>query len=176
MDPPERIDLGRVRLRRPTSADVDALFDCGSNTDLARYMDWPRAESIDQINQLLAGRAKSWDSGEEFYWVLVRADSDAVVGAVSCSVEGHSASFGLFVHPQHWNNGYATAAAQAIADWVMSEPTIWRLWATCDVDNLASARVLEKVGLVREGTLRRAIVRPNLSEEPRDAYIYARVR
>ena len=58
----------------------------------------------------------------------------------------------------------------------MSVPSIWRVWATCDIENAASARVLEKVGLSREGTLRRWLVRPHLSSDPRDAFIYARVR
>jgi RimJ/RimL family protein N-acetyltransferase len=40
----------------------------------------------------------------------------------------------------------------------------------CDVDNLASARVLEKVGMQREGLLRRQIVHPNISDEPGDCY------
>nr|MBO2515321.1 hypothetical protein [Gammaproteobacteria bacterium] len=43
--------------------------------------------------------------------------------------------------------------------------------------NIASARVSEKVGLVREAVLPCAIVRPNISTEPpRDAYLYAKVR
>jgi [ribosomal protein S5]-alanine N-acetyltransferase len=49
-------------------------------------------------------------------------------------------------------------------------------WATCDSDNLASARVLEKIGLMREGVLRRHTIRPNISPIPRDVFIYAKVR
>ena len=59
--------------------------------------------------------------------------------------------------------------------WLESESGIQRIWATCDVENLASARVLEKLGLVREGLLRRLTVRPNLSELPRDAWMFAKV-
>ncbi len=46
----------------------------------------------------------------------------------------------------------------------------------CAVDNAASATVLEKSDLVREGRLRRYIVHPNVSDEPRDVYLYARTR
>ena len=59
---------------------------------------------------------------------------------------------------------------------MFSVPTVWRLAATCDIDNLASARVLEKAGLTREGILRRAIVRPNMTGKPRDALLYSKVR
>jgi RimJ/RimL family protein N-acetyltransferase len=44
------------------------------------------------------------------------------------------------------------------------------------VENVASARVLEKVGMVREGVLRRYIVHPNIGPEPRDSIVYARTR
>jgi len=40
----------------------------------------------------------------------------------------------------------------------------------------ASARVLEKLGMSREGVLRRWIIHPNISAEPRDCYVYAKVR
>jgi RimJ/RimL family protein N-acetyltransferase len=58
----------------------------------------------------------------------------------------------------------------------MGEPTIWRIQAFCDVENRASARVLEKAGLTFEGTLRRYMVLPNLSDAPRDMLCYAKVR
>jgi RimJ/RimL family protein N-acetyltransferase len=46
----------------------------------------------------------------------------------------------------------------------------------CDVENVASARVLEKAGLAREGVLRRWSVKPNVGPGTRDAFIYAKVR
>jgi RimJ/RimL family protein N-acetyltransferase len=53
---------------------------------------------------------------------------------------------------------------------------VHRVWATCDVDNPRSARVLEKAGLSREAVLRAWGVRPNVSPEPRDMFMYAKVR
>jgi RimJ/RimL family protein N-acetyltransferase len=44
------------------------------------------------------------------------------------------------------------------------------------VENLASARLLESIGMKREGVLRRWIVHPNISDEPRDAVCYAIVK
>jgi [ribosomal protein S5]-alanine N-acetyltransferase len=58
----------------------------------------------------------------------------------------------------------------------LAAPSVWRVQAYCDPENGASARVLEKAGLVREGLLRRYIVTPNLGDEPRDVYVYALVR
>src|SRR5688572_16063721 len=70
----------------------------------------------------------------------------------------------------------ATEATRAFLDSVMAEPTNWRIQAFCDVENTASARVLEKIGLTFEGTLRRYMVLPNLGEVPRDVHCYAKVK
>jgi hypothetical protein len=48
--------------------------------------------------------------------------------------------------------------------------------AFCDVKNTASARVLEKLGMLRESLLRRWIIHPNISPEPGDCYVYAKAR
>jgi hypothetical protein len=63
-----------------------------------------------------------------------------------------------------------------VVNWALSQPPIFRIGAVCDVENIGSARVMEKAGLVREGLLRRWLMHPNISDEPRDCFIYARTR
>jgi len=58
-----------------------------------------------------------------------------------------------------------------------AQPTVQRLYALCHVEHLASARVLEKAGLRREGTLRRYLLFPNLPATlPSDVFCYAALR
>ncbi len=64
-------------------------------------------------------------------------------------------------------------AVSAVIQWAQSESSIYRIWAVCDVDNKASAKVLEKVGMTLEGKLHRWSIAPNISKEPRDCYCYA---
>ena len=64
-------------------------------------------------------------------------------------------------------------ALTAVVDWGLSQPSVWRIG---DVDNLASARVMEKVGLACEALLRRWSMHPNVSDEPRDCFSYVRSR
>ena len=87
-----------------------------------------------------------------------------------------AADLGYGLARQHWGHGYATEAVQAVVRWALSQEQFYRVWATCDVENLASARVLEKAGMQREGILRRFIIHPNISSEPRDCYCYAVVK
>lgn len=52
----------------------------------------------------------------------------------------------------------------------------WSIGAGRDVENLASARVMKRAGCSKEGILRRWIIHPNVSSEPRDWFGYAKVR
>jgi len=63
-----------------------------------------------------------------------------------------------------------------VTSWLLQQPDIYRVFATCDVENPASARVMEKVGMVREGILRRNSIHPSIGNEPRDSLIYAIVK
>ena len=75
-----------------------------------------------------------------------------------------------------WRQGLITEVLTEVTVWALRQPSVFRVGAVCDVDNIGSARVLEKAGFVRDGLLRRWLVHPNISNEPRDRYSYARVR
>jgi len=63
-----------------------------------------------------------------------------------------------------------------IRDIAFSLPGIERFQIFCDVENKASARVMEKAGFEKEGVLRKYIHHPNISEEARDCFCYSRIR
>ena len=58
----------------------------------------------------------------------------------------------------------------------LSHSQVFRAEAFCDVENLASARVLEEAGMEREGIMRRYFRHPNISAIPRDCFLYSKVR
>lgn len=174
--PPEIITTERLILRRPQPTDAAATYEYASDPEVTRFMDWPThtgpRESADFFERCAAG----WDSGEEYAWVITVKPANRSIGTISVRLRGHTADFGYVLNRQFWRHGYATEAARAVVAWAEQLDSVHRIWATCDSENLASARVLEKVGLSREGTLRRAVIRPNLSPIPRDAFMFAKVR
>ena len=80
-------------------------------------------------------------------------------------------SLGYVLKRSEWGKGYMTEAVRSVIEDSFKHPEIYRVWAVCDVENPASARVMEKVGMVREGRLARYIVHPNISDEPRDVFL-----
>ena len=77
-------------------------------------------------------------------------------------LESHRLDCGYVLARGFWGRGLMTEALTEIAGWAMRQDGIWRIGAVCDIDNLASARVMEKAGLVREGILRRWLVRTSV--------------
>jgi len=69
-----------------------------------------------------------------------------------------------------------TEALIEITSWALNEPSIWRISAVADTENIGSIRVMEKAGLQREGVLRRWLVHPNISDDPRDCVSFAATR
>jgi RimJ/RimL family protein N-acetyltransferase len=172
---PAIIETERLRLRRPRSSDAEAIFEYGCDLEVTRYMDWPTHRSIDAVVEYLGGCVPRWESGVEYYWVITSPPEDRAIGGISCRVSGQAAEFGYVLNRSCWNRGYASEAAHAVVDFVLSQPEIHRVWATCDTENLASVRVLEKCGLSREGILRCWAIRPNISQTPRDAFMYSKI-
>jgi RimJ/RimL family protein N-acetyltransferase len=69
-----------------------------------------------------------------------------------------------------------TEAVKRLIATAFEDAAVYRVWAVCDVDNLASARVMEKSGMQREGLLRRWSIHPTIGAEPRDSFCYSIVR
>jgi RimJ/RimL family protein N-acetyltransferase len=163
-------------LRSPTLADADAIFEYASDPDVTRYMDWPTQTDPQSARDFLDGCLERLATGSELSWVITVPPSDRSIGMISCRMHGHAVDFGYVLTRSSWGQGFGTEAARAVVGWLSELDHIYRIWATCDADNVASARVLEKAGLQREGTLRRWSVKPNIGPEPRDAFVFAKVR
>lgn len=122
----------------------------------------------------MARRRERLTNGTEYSWILERLDSGAAVGLISGWLEGDALELGFTLVQSSWGQGLMTEAAIAVKGWAFATGAIRRVWASCDAENLASARVLEKAGLTPHGLFEREIVRPNLAEAPRPSLYFSR--
>ena len=88
-------------------------------------------------------------------------------------VDDEKWELGYVLAPSYWGKCYMTEVVKKIVDWAQKQQEIYRVWSVCDVDNRASARVMEKAGMKREGILRRWSMHPTISDAPRDSYCYS---
>jgi ribosomal-protein-alanine N-acetyltransferase len=88
-------------------------------------------------------------------WIVVAREERVVVGSAGFlgkPKEDGSIEIGFGVHPDFRNRGYACEAARALVKWGLDQPGVQRVVAKCDAENLASIRVLEKIGMTRVGS------------------------
>ena len=106
----------------------------------------------------------------------MRKEDEKLMGMINARIENKKWQIGYVLARAYWGNGYMTEALRALMAWALEQPEITLIWSVCDIENRASARVMEKAGMRREGRLARWSVHPNVSHEPRDAYCYSVVR
>lgn len=175
----ERIsfETDRLTLRPPVLEDAQAVFrNYARDPQVSRYLTWRPHSDVAQTEKFLKSCIDRSDSETHLFWVITFRGSGEAIGMISAFREGHKAGIGFALARRYWGQGIMTEAARCVTGWLRRSPEIYRIWAARDIENRASARVLEKLGLQREGVLRRWIVHPNISPEPRDSLLYAWVR
>jgi len=170
------VETRRLRLRLPVPEDAAGVAAYASDPDVCRYVSWPRHHSLADAERFLTYAIGAVENGAEHNWVIVDRATSAVAGTIGLRVQGHRRELGYVLGRRWWGQGMATEAAEAVVAWALAQADVLRVWAVCDVDNAASARVLEKIGMQREGRLGRWAVMPNAGGVARDCWCYARVK
>jgi ribosomal-protein-alanine N-acetyltransferase len=175
--PEKTWETHRLVARPASSADADALFEhYGCDPAVARYMTWRPHQDVEETRNFLRRCEAAWVDGSAFPWCLWMKGSGEFGGMLEIRVRGSAVDLGYALSRRWWRQGFMTEALRHIVQWSLAQPEIYRVWATCDVENVASARVLERVGMDREGVLRRWLIHPNVSATPRDCLCYAVVK
>jgi len=164
-------------LRKPRLADVDDIYrEYATDPEVTRYLTWRPHSSTGETRMFLAACRREWQEGTAVNWTLRLRGDTRVVGMLGCRLDGHKAELGYVLARRLWGRGLMPEAVGAVVAWLWTLPEIRRIGAVCDVENLASARVMEKAGMQREGVLRRWLMRSSLPGEPRDCFVYSLVR
>ena len=177
INPPKILETERLRLRKAKLADADAIFhQYAQDPEVNRFVSWLAHRNIEETREYMKMCQLAWDIGRAFHWVIERQEDHHVIGMMIGRANGEKWELGFVLAREVWGRGYMTEALKSIIAWALQQKEIYRVWAVCDVDNKASARVMEKAGMTREGILRRWSVHPNISDQPRDSYCYAIVK
>jgi [ribosomal protein S5]-alanine N-acetyltransferase len=177
IEPPTTWETKRLRLQPATLADAaDAFESYTSDPEVPRYMTWRPHRKLAETEQFLRRCEDVWRERLAFTWSLRLKSDGSFAGMLEARVERHSVNIGYVLARHLWRRGLMSEAVGGLVQWAMSHPGVYRIWAVCDVDNVASARLLQSVGMQFEGTLRRWLIHPNMSEAPRDCLCYAAVK
>jgi RimJ/RimL family protein N-acetyltransferase len=143
-------------LLRPFEADDFPAFNAfRSRPDVARYLYWgpeTEAEVRAALQKRIASRAIDEEGDFLGLAIVVRA-TDELVGDVILgfmSAEHRTCEVGFIVHPDHHGRGYATEAGRRMLAIAFDDLDMHRVCGRTEARNVASARLLEKLGMRRE--------------------------
>ena len=158
LEPDLPIETERLVLRAFRPDDYDAVYAMQSRPDVARFLYW-EARSEAEVREALAKKVASTAiravEDPLFLAAELRATRELVgdVVLVWTSAEHGSGEIGFIVHPDHQGHGYATEASRPLLRLAFEELGLHRVFGRVEARNLASARVLEKLGMRREAHL-----------------------
>ncbi len=174
--PSPTLHTDRLRLRPFEDGDADALWALHSNATVLRYWDSPPWTDPARAERFIAACRQLEADGTGARLAVDRVSDGAFIGWCMVSEfnpDFRSASMGYVYAEDSWGHGYATEAADAVLKWAFDTLDLNRVQAEADTRNRGSARVLEKLGFVLEGTLREdCIVNGDVS----DSWVYGLLR
>lgn len=177
MNPPEMLESERLLLRKPRIKDASFIFETyARDPEVTRYLTWKPHQTIRETEQFLLACGQLWQTGKDFAFAMTLKGDDKLIGMFALHPMKLKVEVGYALARPYWGKGYMTEALRAMITWAFTQTDIFRVQAFCDVDNLGSARVMEKAGMTREGLLMRYVLHPNISDEPRDVFLYAVVK
>jgi RimJ/RimL family protein N-acetyltransferase len=150
------IKTERLCLRPLREADLEAFAAYRSDPEVARYQSWDAPYSLDQANVFLT-EMESAPAGVPGHWYQLGVERPAepgIIGDVAFQVLAEDplqAHIGVTFSRQHQKQGYASEAVAGLLGYLFGELNLHRVSAICDAENGSSARLLERVGMRREG-------------------------
>lgn len=168
------IRTARLTLRAPVPEDARAIFETySSDPDVTRYMGWPRHEKLASTEWFISFALHEWKThGVGTHLIFL---DERLVGSTGLHVDTNTrgeVATGYVLGRAYWGKGIATEACRAMVE-LAKRRGDRRVSAHCHADHLASARVLEKSGLLFEGLLAKHIVFPNYGTGLEDVRLYA---
>jgi RimJ/RimL family protein N-acetyltransferase len=155
------LETKRLRLREPTTADVDPLAHALADPEVMRYIGDGRPRSADEAVRWVENDRRSWQLDGFGKFVVVRLDDERVIGRVGLSawdpktwIHGARTDLGADSEIElgwtllraAWNRGYATEAATAVRDWALQDLQIPSLISLIHPENTPSQAVAQRLG------------------------------
>lgn len=148
----------RLFIRPFRDEDLDAFAEYRSDPDVARYQSWTPPYTLDQAIALIKGM-EGMQPGTPGHWLQLaveRQSQPGIMGDCAFQVfadDPRQAQIGYTFSRSYQKQGYAAEAVRCLLDYLFVELQLHRVTATCDAENTASFRLLERVGMRREAFL-----------------------
>lgn len=175
---PPILTTSRLVVRPIEITDAESIFEYAKNPNVSRYTLWEPHRSVkDSLEYIEEYVFDYYSKGvPEPLGIALKEQPENVIGTVGCfwtSEKAKAMELAYAIGEDHWGQGLVAEASQAVVDYCFKEFSVKRIQARCKTENVASARVMEKIGMSFEGTLRSSTFHRNRFW---DMHYYAIVR
>ncbi len=156
-----------VSLRPLRFEDWEAIHDWARLEEACRFQPWG-PDTPEETRSFVQGAIAAWADGRFVH----AAEVDGLVkGIAELRLGSHlQGEIAYGVHPELWRRGIATIIARELLRIGFEELKLHRIWGTCDPRNVASGRVMHKLGMKHEGRMRQNLL---IRDGWRDSDLYA---
>jgi len=149
------IETDSLILREILPEDRDAIYAIFSDDEVTRYYDLVTMQRREEAAELIDFFDERFETESMIRWGITRKDDDVVIGTCGyVMLHRHRGEIGYDLRRSEWRKGIMTEALDAIIDFGFQDMGLQRVEALVMPENVASARLLRKLGFTEEGTLR----------------------
>jgi [ribosomal protein S5]-alanine N-acetyltransferase len=163
----------RLMLRALRQSDLEDLYTYASDPEIDRYTPWRHYSSLEKAQADLDSFLTEYEHHGLGAWGIEHRMDKRLIGIINISPphpHHHRTEMGFTIARPYWGHGFATEAAVAVVRFVFDQLKVVRIEAVCMPENIASARVLQKIGMKYEGLLHNYQV---WKDKPSDLQMYA---
>lgn len=167
------LETERLILRKVTKEDIEDIYLYGSDEEVSKYVTWNTHETIADTKGFVEFVLNKYENKQVSPWGIEYKENGKFIGTVDFvwwQPNHKIAEIGYVISKDYWGKGLTTEVAKELVKFGFEEMDLVRVQARCDVENIASARVMEKSGMTLEGIIRKGIF---VKGEHRDLKMYS---
>ena len=165
------LETDRLTLRRFKLEDAKELYEGYVNQeDFLYYANKEKISLQDEINSLKVIEEK-YNNPEYYNWVITLKNGK-IIGSINLNVDSlnESVMFNYAIDNRYKGNGYMTEALMIVKNYCLNEIKVNKISGGCEINNIASKRVMEKCGFIYEETIKNYL---KLKDGYHDIYLYS---
>lgn len=156
----KELETARLRLRRFVPEDAQQMYqNWASEPEVTKFLTWPPHPNADFTRKLIEQWIKEYEKSDYYNWVIELKETGEIIGNISVvSVKENiaEAMLGYCMGTKWWGKGIMPEAGRAVCKYLFEQVGFNRIGAAHDKNNPKSGRVMQKLGMTCEGTLRSA--------------------
>ncbi|WP_249870363.1 GNAT family N-acetyltransferase [Oceanobacillus saliphilus] len=167
------LETDRLILRKIKKHDIEDMYLYGSNEEVAKYVTWDAHKSLSDTEAFMNYALAKYKNKDVAPWAIQYKENGKMIGTIDFiwwKPKHYSAEIGYVISQDYWGMGICTEAAKEMIKFGFEKMNLVRIQAKCMLENIGSEKVMEKIGMVYEGTLRKEMV---IKQQHQDLKVYS---